>query len=362
MSNQAINQAEQPRPLLKWTGGKFREFKNFRQYIPTKFNRYAEPFAGGAGVFFALNPQCPVYLNDRSGDLFDFYNVVKSGEYAEQFDILSEIWENLVLYADEIHHAVKGYYHSEANLQAIRTMDFETPPWSWCKYDVDYVHASVIDKIKRIKNIEVKEHMTFTDHQLAEHTETAVKAAFYSFMRDVINGDINYGDVAESVAWFAVREFCYSSMFRFSAAGKFNAPYGGTSYNSKDLSKKTSYLNSEQLAQTFANTEFHCQDFEAFLTDIDFAEDDFIFLDPPYDSPFSSYDNNSFGRPDHIRLRNVLENTPTKWMLVIGQTNFVDECYGSIPDVHVQNFGKTYASNMRNRGEREKIHSIFTNY
>ncbi|MGF1924118.1 MAG: DNA adenine methylase, partial [Bacteroidia bacterium] len=43
------------RPLLKWTGGKFDEFPLFAESIP-KFDRYIEPFFGGGGVFFALQP------------------------------------------------------------------------------------------------------------------------------------------------------------------------------------------------------------------------------------------------------------------------------------------------------------------
>jgi len=40
------------KPFLKWAGGKQQFLGQFEAFFPPAFNRYLEPFVGGAGVFF----------------------------------------------------------------------------------------------------------------------------------------------------------------------------------------------------------------------------------------------------------------------------------------------------------------------
>ena len=42
-------------PLCKWSGGKRSEIKLFKQYYPSEFTTFIEPFIGGAAVYFDLN-------------------------------------------------------------------------------------------------------------------------------------------------------------------------------------------------------------------------------------------------------------------------------------------------------------------
>lgn len=44
------------RPIIKWTGGKYREFALFQEHIP-KFERYIEPFLVAVGYFSPCNPK-----------------------------------------------------------------------------------------------------------------------------------------------------------------------------------------------------------------------------------------------------------------------------------------------------------------
>jgi DNA adenine methylase len=39
------------KPLCKWSGGKRDEIKLFKEFYPKKYERYIEPFAGGAEYF-----------------------------------------------------------------------------------------------------------------------------------------------------------------------------------------------------------------------------------------------------------------------------------------------------------------------
>jgi DNA adenine methylase len=46
------------------------------QHIPEAYNKYYEPFLGGAALFFALTPH-PAFLSDTNNDLIDCYEVIR---------------------------------------------------------------------------------------------------------------------------------------------------------------------------------------------------------------------------------------------------------------------------------------------
>lgn len=65
-------------PLIKYSGGKRREIKYFKDLIPTikDGNKYIEPFVGGGAVFFYLEPNSAI-INDLNSELINFYKEVK---------------------------------------------------------------------------------------------------------------------------------------------------------------------------------------------------------------------------------------------------------------------------------------------
>ena len=65
------------KPFLKWVGGKRALVPEIRRYMPGQFNRYFEPFMGGAALFFDVAPQNAV-LSDVNAELVNCYDIVKS--------------------------------------------------------------------------------------------------------------------------------------------------------------------------------------------------------------------------------------------------------------------------------------------
>lgn len=64
------------KPILKWAGGKTRLLPNIKKYLPEseKVNRYFEPFAGGAALYFDYGYKCgQAYLNDINQALANTY-------------------------------------------------------------------------------------------------------------------------------------------------------------------------------------------------------------------------------------------------------------------------------------------------
>lgn len=64
------------RPFLRWAGSKRRLLPKILPRLPTKYDRYVEPFLGGGSLFFALRPEKAV-LSDLNRDLIRAYRAVR---------------------------------------------------------------------------------------------------------------------------------------------------------------------------------------------------------------------------------------------------------------------------------------------
>ncbi len=66
-----------PRPFVKWAGGKRQLIPQMDKYLPKKYNKYIEPFIGGGALFFYLLPKKAILI-DINNDLINVYNVIKN--------------------------------------------------------------------------------------------------------------------------------------------------------------------------------------------------------------------------------------------------------------------------------------------
>jgi DNA adenine methylase len=64
-------------PFLKWPGGKRWLTSRHMHMFPKTYQKYIEPFLGGAAVFFALSPG-EAYLSDANVELVNAYNRIKN--------------------------------------------------------------------------------------------------------------------------------------------------------------------------------------------------------------------------------------------------------------------------------------------
>jgi DNA adenine methylase len=63
-------------PFLRWAGSKRAAIPILRQFVPKKFKKYIEPFAGSACLFFHVQPEKAI-LADLNGELIDTYAAIK---------------------------------------------------------------------------------------------------------------------------------------------------------------------------------------------------------------------------------------------------------------------------------------------
>ena len=103
-------------------------------------------------------------------------------------------------------------------------------------------------------------------------------------------------------------------------------------------------------------------DFEEFFRKHIPSENDFIFLDSPYDSEFSTYAQNEFGRADQERLADFLySECKAKWQMIIKYTPFIYSLYDR-PGLYIAKFDKKYQVSFMNRNDKDCEHLIITNY
>lgn len=145
--------------------------------------------------------------------------------------------------------------------------------------------------------------------------------------------------------------------------------YGGISYNSRSFTEKIEEYRSDSFVERMQHTTIYNLDFMEFLRKCPPANGDFLFLDPPYDTEFSSYDGMQFGKEEQIKLSEYLINEcECSFMLVIKSTGFIDSLYpeGVIcktgKPLRVLRFDKRYAVSFKNRNNHDAQHLIIVNY
>lgn len=66
-----------PRPFVKWAGGKRQLMPEILKYAPADFNAYYEPFVGGGAVFFKIAAGHLAYLSDANRELIATYRAIR---------------------------------------------------------------------------------------------------------------------------------------------------------------------------------------------------------------------------------------------------------------------------------------------
>lgn len=361
-------------PIVKWAGGKEQELKYILPNVPNNFVRFIEPFVGGGAVYFSMGNKNKL-INDKSVELTTLYNNIKykNKDFINRLQSLQDAWiglesilDNNIEFFNSIYSKYKSNKISKENLISNielfinnnkkvfeRLLNVELSE-HYELFEKELLR-NISAKLVRMKDLE-EEKGNLSEKDIYDNFECGLKGSFYMFIRALYNRYDN------SEYFYFIREYCYSSMFRYNSNGEFNVPYGGISYNRKNFQRKIDYIKSKELQSHFVNTDIYNLDFEEFLDKIKLTKNDFIFLDPPYDTDFSSYVNNAFDKQDQERLANYLINKcSAKFMLVIKNTEFISNLYNN-KGLYIISFDKTYMVSFKGRNNRDCEHLLITNY
>lgn len=364
------------KPLLKYPGGKTSELEVIEKYLPKDINNYIEPFVGGGAVYFYINNNSN-FINDKSEELMLLYKYVNKAnkEFFEELDIIINNWDRLTEVAldDRLSNLYLKFRDNEnidmvSQLSAIVNAKIDEVPMFNLRKSIkfeEFLVKCLTAKFKLIKKNEIKKKKQLEITKLKENLEAGIKAAYYTYLRDVYNKPKEYDRLSKPrkvALYLFIREYCFSSMFRFNKDGGFNVPYGGVSYNKKSLLQKKNYYKDKSLRKLLKNTQFFNTDFYEFVRQIDIGGEDFMFLDPPYDTTFSEYDKNVFDTNDQKRLADYLiEECPCKFMLIIKKTDYIYSLYKD-KGLRIIEQDKNYFVSFKNRNKKSVKHLIIMNY
>jgi len=370
-------------PLLKWAGGKEQELKYIIPNLPEKFADYYEPFVGGGAVYTAIQAD-NYYINDKSEELICLYQSITNGDRQVFFKALDEIIHNWDLLTTVIENnaiffiqTYKKYSQDKIDDTKLKDTLFEFILTHSDQFNgmfstmfnfnienfIKEIKINLIRKIKRMKELERIKNV-LPDNDILDNIETALKSAFYMHFRHIYNNTKKYkiNGAFKSAIFLFIRNFAYSGMFRYNSKGDFNVPYGGIAYNRKNFLKKVDYLRTKELKSLLNKTTIKNLDFETFFENHQPTKNDFVFLDPPYDSEFSTYAKNEFTKADQKRLADYLINKcKAKWMLIIKNTDFIFDLYDN-KGLNIKSFDKKYLVSFMNRNDKNVEHLLITNY
>lgn len=368
-------------PIVKWAGGKSHELKFILPTIPSSYENYYEPFVGGGAVFFAQDAP-RAHINDKSEELMRLYGFVRGNDpsFFRTLRTINRKWRLIDDLVRTHHSTLIALYrdfasarndklaeqYSEQMLSAISNdlagllaKPFRHPRESF----FNEVIRNLKKKIARVRNLE-NTNSPFNENELLQNLESAIRSAFYMHLRRLYNEADDWGlSHQEKIGiFYFIREFCYASMFRYNVNGHFNVPYGGLQYNRKDFLKKIERLRSKKYRTHLKPAKLSNMDFLDFLEEKKPTTDDFVFLDPPYDSEFSTYTLNTFGMDDQRRLANyLLKRCKAKFMLVIKATDLIRDLYEK-SELNISGFDKRYVVSFQDRNDRRARHLLMTNY
>lgn len=415
-STSGIRLLDPLQPFVKWPGGKSKELAMILRHTPPKIDHYYEPYVGGGAVGLAMISRVnQLSFNDKGRgiyQLWDFY-LKKDSRFWDKVEDMNEDWQDLDRMDDDFLKSLCSSYKQfskETDLNKRVDMLEEGQPWRENLKDI--IQKGIItevrsfdksDFLKKVEQILVaKVGMIDRNEKRLKSTEdedvksylktmfiTAIKQAYYNCIRDRFNTLNNEDEEClqkkideYTCMYYFIRTFSYSGMFRYSKDNTFNVPYGGRSYNNANFQNRLKSETRHKLASA-KNISIDNEDGVNFLKDyIDQKKKEksqeyhHIFLDPPYDSEFSTYEGNPFELEQQkvlaeylldlsSNLRKDEEGQPyITWMMVIKCTDTILNLYDNIEGIHIHEWSKRYDVSFmdRNSDTQRVSHLIITNY
>lgn len=236
------------RSPLFYVGDKYKLITEIKTHFPDNIGRLIEPFVGGGSVFMNVDAN-EFLLNDIDSFVISIHKMLCS--YVDREDEFFKEFFNIV----------KKY-----NLS------------------LSYKENTVPKELKE----------SFPKTYFAKYNKEA-----YSQLRD----DFNKGGRQDIMQLYALLIYGFNRMLRFNKKGDFNLPVGNVDFNQNTYNAIVDYFT----LLKEKNTVWYNEDFRVFLNNIDYREDDLIYLDPPYLITFSEY-NKLWNEETERELLNLIDD------------------------------------------------------
>ena len=207
------------------------------------------------------------------------------------------------------------------------------------------IHNELIDLYQNIKDGNANEIFKFMEINKNEET------TYYNIRNEMIIENT----LDNAKRFYYQRKTCFRGMLRYNKNGKFNIPFG----RYKNINYQC--LNNTNYEKLLKRTEILKKSFEYIFENYN-DENNFMFLDPPYDSEFTDYGYCKFGKDEQKTLAKLFKETKIKCLMIIGKTPFIEELY---KDYIIESYKKNYRFKLyggRIGDEINTEHLIIKNY
>ena len=309
------NPSFNPKPFLKWAGGKKQLLKTIENHLPSEIQeskvieKYFEPFVGGGALFFFLVSNYDIkeaYISDINKELILTYNVIKENP--------EKLIKELKNFAE------------------------------------DYIPLSEKDR----------------------------KSYYYNIREDFNEGMLGFNydkystqHILRASQMIFLNKTCFNGLFRVNSKWEFNVPAGRSKTplicDENNILNVSKALNEKLKNVTIVNADY--SNSEEFIT-----KDSLVYLDPPYrplnnTSSFNGYSKLLFDDDDQIKLGEFYKRISKKGAKVLlsnsdpKNTNpndkFFDEIYA---DFNIHRVPAKRFINSKGDGRGSIYEILVTNY
>ena len=233
---------------------------------------------------------------------------------------------------------------------------FELAPRKAVLNDYNSELMNVFECIK--DEVKFDKMCTELNHHEANHSEE-----YYYQVRNIDRDVRKYNKLADykkAARTIYLNKACFNGLYRVNSKNEFNVPFGKkekvNTYEGQNLGVVHCILN-------FNDIKLLSTDFEEAVKDA--KKGDFVYLDPPYDSDtstFNDYTENGFNKDEQRRLALLFKELSDRGcyvMLSNHNTILVNELYKDF-NIHVISAKRNINANGKKRGKVEEV--IITNY
>lgn len=309
------NSSSNPKPFLKWAGGKKQLLKTIENHLPSEIqeykviDKYFEPFVGGGALFFFLVSNYEIkeaYISDINKELILTYNVIKK----DPKRLIKRLKYYSNYYIPKSEEDRKKYFY-----KIRRDFNKDMPEFNYEKYSHN-------------------------------HIKRASQMIF-------------------------LNKTCFNGLFRVNSKGEFNVPAGRSKNplicDENNILNVSKALNEKLKNVTIVNADY--SNSEDFIT-----KDSLVYLDPPYrplnnTSSFNGYSKLLFNDNDQIKLGEFYKRISEKGAKVLlsnsdpKNTNpndkFFDEIYA---DFNIHRVPAKRFINSKGDGRGPIYEILVTNY
>ena len=198
---------------------------------------------------------------------------------------------------------------------------------------------------------------------LLNHYETEHSEEFYYEIRNKDKNKNAYNrlsDYTKAARTIYLNKACFNGLYRVNSKNEFNVPFGKktkiNTYEGSNLITVSNYL-------TMNDIKIQSVDFEESLKTA--KKGDFVYIDPPYDSDtstFNNYTEDGFGKEEQRRLAQVYKDLDKRGVYVMlsnHNTTLINELYKDY-HIHIIEAKRNINANGKKRGKVEEV--IITNY